>query len=168
MATSSLMKSTGNGMPSPFPRDPFQSFREEMNALFDRAFSQPLALWDSPAFGIGRASALMPQVDIHETDKAIQLTAELPGVDEKDIDISVHNGVLTLKGEKRDEKQEGGEGDARIVERHYGRFERSFTLPNGVDDAKIAAKFDRGVLTVTLPKRPEAQSSARHIQIAKT
>jgi HSP20 family protein len=75
--------------------------------------------------------------------------------------------MLTLKGEKRSEKT-GGEGDARVVERHYGSFERSFTLPSGVDDAKIVAKYDKGVLKVTMPKTPEAQKATRHISIDKS
>lgn len=165
----SLMTHSGNGGPSHFSRDPFQSFREEMLGLMDRAFGRSVGLWDNPALGAMAtmgASDAMPKIDIHETDKMITLTAELPGVDEKDVDLRIQDGVLTLKGEKRYEKMEG-EGDARVIERSYGSFERSFTLPPGIDDAKIQAAYDKGILKVTLPKRPEAQASMRHIPIGK-
>lgn len=165
----SLTTQPANGGSPLFPRDPFHMFREEMNNLMDRAFGRSFGLLDSPVFGgmTGMTGGgVTPQIDIHETDKAITLTAELPGVDEKDVDVSIHNGMLTLKGEKRYEKKEG-EGDARMVERHYGSFERSFTLPSDIDEEKIDAKYDKGVLKITLPKRPEAQSSMRHIPIGK-
>jgi HSP20 family protein len=158
-------KNASHGAPSMFPRDPFHSFREEMNTLFDRAFGKSLSFLDPAATSWG-AGSITPRIDIHETDKEITLTAELPGVDEKDVDLSVHDGVLTLKGEKRYEKKEG-EGDARVVERHYGSFSRSFTLPSGVDEAKISAKYDKGVLSVVLPKRPEAEAATRRIAIGK-
>jgi HSP20 family protein len=161
----SLIRQPGNGGSPLLPRDPFQMFREEMNSLMDRALGRSIGFFDSPLMG-GSAAMVMPQIDIHENDKAIVLAAELPGVAEKDVDIAVHDGVMTIKGEKRYEKDEG-EGEARVVERQFGSFERSFSLPPGIDDAKIEAKFENGVLKVTLPKRPEAQSSMRHIPIAK-
>jgi HSP20 family protein len=162
-----LAKQASNGGSPLVPRDPFHTFRQEMNSLMDRMFGRSLGFFDMPAFDrlTGGTGAVVPQIDIHETDSEIVLTAELPGVDEKDVDLSIHNGVLTLKGEKRYEKTEG-EGDARVVERHYGNFERSFTLPSGIDDAKIVAKYDKGVLKITLPKSAEARKATRHISIS--
>ena len=161
-----VTKSNDRGRGSLFSGDPFAGFREEMNSLMDRAFGRGFGFFDVPALDRLGNGQIVPQIDLHETDKAYTLTVELPGIDEKDVDLSVHNGVLTLKGEKRYEKESGDE-DARMIERHYGRFERSFTLPSAVDEAKIDAKFDKGVLKVTLPKNPEAVSPGRRISIGK-
>ena len=152
--------------PSLFPHDPFSAFRDEMNGLIDRAFGRGFGLFDAPALGRFGAGHITPRVDLHETDKAYALSAELPGLDEEDIDLSVHEGVLTLKGEKRYEKKDEKD-EARIVERHYGSFQRIFTLPSDVDDAKIEAKFEKGVLNVTLPKKAGASPASRRISIGK-
>ncbi len=95
------------------------------------------------------------------------LTAELPGIDRKDIDISVDDGVLTLRGEKIEEKKEADEEKKyHLFERNYGTFQRSFTLPTGVDPNKISAEFDKGVLKVHLPKTAEAKVKGRKIEVA--
>jgi HSP20 family protein len=146
-----------------FSHDPFSSFREEMNSLIDRAFGRSTGFLDVPAFGRFGTGAVTPRIDLHETEKSYSLEAELPGLEERDIDLSVHDGVLTLKGEKRYEKKDA----ARVVERHYGSFQRVFTLPSDVDDAKIDATFDKGVLTVTMPKKPGSKPASRQISIGK-
>ncbi|MFN4355881.1 Hsp20/alpha crystallin family protein [Parvibaculum sp.] len=159
-----VSKNEDGRLPSLFSHDPFSSFREEMNGLIDRAFGR--GFLDMPGFARFGAGQIAPSVDLHETDKEYSLTAELPGLDEKDVDLSVHEGVMTLKGEKRYEKTDEKD-KARILERNYGSFQRVFTLPSDVDDEKIAAKFDRGVLTVTMPKRAGARPASRRISIGK-
>ena len=89
--------------------------------------------------------------------------AELPGMDEKNIEVKVVNGNLTIKGEKQEEKEE--KKDYYLHERHFGSFERSFEVPDGVDADKIEASFKKGVLTVTLPKKPEAQKPEKKIEV---
>ena len=106
----------------------------------------------------------MPAVDIAESEKAYEITAELPGMDEKNIEVKVTDGSLTIKGEKQEEKEEK-EKDYYLQERRYGSFERSFELPESVDPDKIEASFKKGVLTVTLPKKAEAQKPAKKIEV---
>jgi HSP20 family protein len=105
-----------------------------------------------------------PAVDIAETDKGYEITAELPGLDEKNIEVKLANGSLTIKGEKQEEKEEKEKG-YYLHERHFGAFERCFRMPEGVDGDKIEATFKKGVLTVTLPKTPEAQKAEKKITV---
>jgi HSP20 family protein len=105
-------------------------------------------------------SPLTPAVDIVEQPNAFEITAELPGMDDKDIEVKVVNGALVIKGEKRTEKEKS-EGDVRVSERRFGSYERSFMLPDGVDPAKIEATFAKGVLTVTMPKTAEASKETK-------
>jgi HSP20 family protein len=101
---------------------------------------------------------------VTEDDKAYKIAAEMPGVEEKDIDVSINEDMLVLKGEKRQEKEEKGK-NTYVSERSYGSFQRAFALPEGVDRGKIAADFSKGVLTVTLPKTPESQKQQKKIEI---
>lgn len=148
---------------------PLMSLHREMDRLFDE-FSRGFSLfpfgrdagWD---WGFGsRNGALTPSVDVAETDKAFEFTAELPGLAEDNIDISLADGVLTLKGEKKEEEEQKDKG-YYLSERRYGSFRRSFRLPEGVDEDKIEAKFDKGVLKITLPKAQEAARKAKKIAI---
>ncbi|MGO9785457.1 MAG: Hsp20/alpha crystallin family protein [Stellaceae bacterium] len=132
-----------------------------MDRLFDR-FGVP----SFPSF-FGASPDLaftVPAVDVTEDDKAYKIAAEMPGVEEKDIDVSVNEDTLVLKGEKRQEKEEKGK-NTYVSERSYGSFQRAFALPEGVDRGKIAADFSKGVLTVTLPKTPESQKQQKKIEI---
>lgn len=147
---------------------PFESLRKEVDRLFDD-FGQNF--WRSPFRSLADFEPLWsqeltsaPAVDIVEGDKAYEVTAELPGMDEKNIDVKVVNGGLSIKGEKKDEKEEKKK-DYYLSERRYGSFERYFRLPEGVDTDKIEANFKKGVLTVTLPKKPEAQKPAKKIDV---
>ena len=97
-----------------------------------------------------------PAIDIVEKDKALEVTAELPGLDAKDIDVQLADGMLTIKGEKQEEKEEKTK-DRYVSERRYGSFRRTLQVPGSVDVEKIEASYKSGVLTVTLPKSPEAQ-----------
>jgi HSP20 family protein len=108
----------------------------------------------------------VPAVDIADTEKAYEISAELPGLDEKNVELKFSDGMLTIKGEKKEEKEEKKK-DYDLSERRYGSFQRSFTVPDGVDADKIDATFKDGVLTVTLPKTPEAQRKEKQIAIKK-
>jgi len=106
----------------------------------------------------------MPAVDVSETDKAFEITVELPGMDEKNVEVKVSNSILTIKGEKQEEKEEKKK-DYYRRERSFGSFERSFQVPEGVDADKIEANFKKGVLAVMLPKNPEAQKAEKKIAV---
>jgi HSP20 family protein len=106
----------------------------------------------------------VPAVDVVEKDRAYEVTAELPGLDEKNVEVKVANGTLTIKGEKSEEKEEKRK-DYYLSERRFGSFERRFQIPQGVDASKIEANFKKGVLTVTLPKTQEAQAAEKTIAV---
>jgi HSP20 family protein len=106
-----------------------------------------------------------PAIDIVEKDKAFEVTAELPGLDAKNIDLQLSDGVLTIKGEKQEDKEEKTK-DRYVSERRYGSFRRSLQIPGSVDAEKIEANFKGGVLTVTLPKSPEAQKNQKTIPVS--
>ena len=106
----------------------------------------------------------MPSMEMHEADGKVMISAELPGVDEKDVDISVKEDMLTISGEKKSER-EFKEGEGYRTERSYGRFSRSVSLPFTIDPDSVEARFDRGVLKLTIPKPPEAQQQVKKIQI---
>ena len=107
------------------------------------------------------------RVDVVDTEKAYEVTAELPGMDEKNVEVKLANGALTIKGEKKEEKEKEKNKDYHVSERRYGSFQRSFTVPDGVDEDKIEATFKNGVLTVSLPKTAEAQKKEKQIAIKK-
>ncbi len=138
--------------------DPFLALHREMDELFDRFFGDgEVAAWP-PASWAG--ASFMPKVDVSETDKDVCVTAELPGLDEKDIDLALAENALTIKGEKKVEKEEKEEGRYH-VERSYGAFQRRITLPCEIDPDKVKATFKKGVLSVTLPKTAKAQSTKK-------
>jgi HSP20 family protein len=110
--------------------------------------------------------AFTPAVSVSENQDALVVTAELPGLSEKDIDIQIENGVLTISGEKTEERTEGDESRYHVWERSYGSFRRSFALPRGVAGGDVTAHFDKGVLEVRLAKAPEAKG--RKIEISKS
>lgn len=150
---------------------PFGNLRHEIDRLFDEFdggfWRSPFrrSVFDVVPFWSREPSwPSAPAVDFTDTEKAYELTAELPGIDEKDVDVKVANGVLTMKGEKHEDKEEKKK-DYYLRERTFGSFERAFQLPDGVDTDKIEAKFKKGILTVTLPKKPEAQSTAKKIDV---
>ncbi len=105
-----------------------------------------------------------PFVDVVEKEKECQISAELPGLDEKDVEVSIADDLLTIKGEKKEEREEKAK-NYYASERRYGAFQRSFQIPSGVDADKIGASFQKGVLMVTLPKTPEAQTKEKKIAI---
>jgi len=135
-----------------------------MNRLFDESFRGINRPTTEDDWALGGAWA--PVVDIYEREGAIVLKAELPGIDLKDVDIRLENNVLTLRGERRIDNEVKRESYHR-VERAYGTFSRSFTLPSVVDQEKIKADYRDGVLTVTLPQREEAKPKQISINVSK-
>jgi HSP20 family protein len=119
------------------------------------ALARELFSWD-PFFGDRRVSAFAPAFEVKETNEAFVVKADLPGVEEKDLDIAVHNGVLTVSGSRSAEERREGEAFA-LYERQYGSFTRSFALPDIADGDRIDAKLDSGVLMLTIPKKAEAK-----------
>jgi HSP20 family protein len=161
-----VTKTTPSRMP-----DVRQSFRTDMDRLFDRfagGFSMPSLrrMFDvEPAWRPESSlSFTAPAVDVTEDDKTYKITAELPGLEQKNIDVIVSGDMLTVKGEKRFEKDEQDKNRC-VSERAYGLFQRSFALPDGVDRDKIAADLSKGVLTIILPKTAEAQKPHKRIEV---
>ncbi|HTV30000.1 MAG TPA: Hsp20/alpha crystallin family protein [Xanthobacteraceae bacterium] len=161
-------KST-SGLPQTW--QPFESLRREVNRLFDdfdggfwRAPFASSFLDIAPFRRPNVTFTAVPAVDIAETDKAYEITAELPGIDEKNVEVKVANGVLTIKGEKQEEKEEKNK-DYYMRERSFGSFRRSFSVPEGVDGDKIDASFKKGVLSVTLPKSTEVPKAEKKIAV---
>lgn len=142
--------------------DPFLAFRNEMDRLFEDFIGWPtLSSFRQP---LPSAQVLTPALDVKETDKEVVVKAELPGIEDKDVQLTIQDGILTLRGEKKDERKEDRE-NYHLVERSYGSFQRSLRLPESVDQDKAQARFDKGVLTVTLPKRPEVVKAQKKIEI---
>ncbi|MEZ5665937.1 MAG: Hsp20/alpha crystallin family protein [Alphaproteobacteria bacterium] len=155
--------------PVPEGRHPFESLRREVDRLFEDFGSGgwrfPRSFFDIEPFrrtGAGLGAA--PAVDVVEKDDGYEVNAELPGMAEKDIEVKLSNGSLTIRGEKKEESEQKDK-NFYLKERRYGSFERSFRVPEGVDADKIAARFDKGVLTVMLPKKPEARKPEKKIEV---
>jgi HSP20 family protein len=129
-----------------------EPFRKEMEGVMERFFGE-----EAGNGMMAAARAWAPRVDVEETDKEILVKADLPGVDPKAIEVSVENGILTVRGEKKEEKEEKKKNYHRI-ERFAGSFYRAIPLPPGTDAEKVAATSANGVVTITIPKKPEAQA----------
>ncbi|MET4700973.1 HSP20 family protein [Constrictibacter sp. MBR-5] len=155
---------------APFPA--FASLREEMERAFDDILSGfPLMPFGRRAMEVeprrrlpGVFGGQLPTVDVVERDGEYCITAELPGSEEKDIDVSLAEGILTVKGEKKQEREEKKDS-YYVSERRYGSFQRSFRVPDDADADGIAATFKNGVLTLTLPKKPEAKRAEKKIAV---
>lgn len=155
-------------------RHPLEALRRQIDSLFDD-FGTAGRLWP---FGALSRSAFdieplwkrelgwtnLPAMDIVENDKDYQISAELPGIDDKDIDVSLSNGLLLIKGEKKEEKEDKRK-DSYLSERRYGSFQRSFRVPENVDVEHIGASFSKGVLTLTLPKKADAPKAEKKIKL---
>ena len=146
--------------------NPFESFQREMNRLFDDFF-RGFGGTTLPApgrFGEGFFGAATPRVDVSETDDAYEVVAELPGLEEKDVDVLLDRNMLTLKGEKRAEREQRDK-NYYLAERSFGSFRRAIPLPVEIDQNKVEANFKNGVLTVRLPKAEQARSQAKRIEV---
>ena len=137
-------------------RDPFALLRREMNSLFDDFFSPG---------AVGPLEVFTPQVDVKDTGREVQVTAELPGLDEKDVEITLSGDTLTISGEKKEEKEEKDE-ERYHLERTYGAFRRTLPLPCEVDPDRATASYKKGVLTITLPKTAAATSKKIAVKAA--
>lgn len=166
--TTTKAESHTAGVPA---KGPFQGLRRQIEqtledfeqGLWPSTFGQSL-LGVAPFWRRGGQGGTVPAVDVAEKKDAFEITAELPGLDEHDIEVKIANGLLSIAGEKKEEKEEKKK-DYYLSERHYGAFQRSFSMPEGVDANKVEATFKKGVLTVTLPKTPEAQKKAKTIPV---
>lgn len=138
---------------------PFMSLQREIDRLFED-FSRGF-----PTIAGNGAIALMPSMDVTETDKEIEITAELPGLEEKDVQINVADNILTIRGEKKAEKEQKDK-NYRLVERSYGSFERTLELPEGVNADAIKANISKGLLKVTVPKPAPAQAKKIEVKSA--
>ncbi len=142
--------------------DPFSLFRSEMDRLFDNFLS------DFPARGnltsLRGSAFTTPNIDISESDKEISISAELPGLDEKDFEVTLVDDVLTLKGEKKYEHEEK-DGDRHYTERSYGSFSRSVRLPFSAAESDVNAEFEKGILKISIQKPEEIQSRVKKIEV---
>ena len=138
--------------------NPLVAFHQEMNRLFDNFWHD----FDGDGSSVTRTFGF-PHVEVSETDREVRVEAELPGMDEKDVEVFLENGVLVLRGEKKSETEDKGR---RISERYYGRFERQIPLTGEVQEDKISAAFKQGVLTVTLPLSEQAAGRVKRIPIS--
>lgn len=136
--------------------DPFTAMQREINRVFSEFGSKEPLSW--------QGSALSPRIDVAETDTAVEVTAELPGLDEKDFDVVLKDDLLTLKGEKKSEREEKNK-DYHVVERSFGSFSRSIRLPFNADPEAVKAHFTKGVLKVTVGKPAEAKNKTVKIPI---
>jgi HSP20 family protein len=149
---------------------PFESLHREIDRLFDdfgMGFRWPFGrslFAAEPLFRRELTAPKMPAVDVVENEKGYEITADLPGMEENNIEVKVTDGVLTIKGERQGEKEEK-KRDYYLQERSFGSFQRSFELPESVDTDKIEAAFKKGVLAVKLPKKAEAQKPAKKIEV---
>lgn len=142
-------------------QDPFSQLQQEMDRLFEEFRGFGLA----PMGSMGETGlAWAPAVNVAEDEKAIHVTAELPGMDEKDIDVDLSGNVLTIRGEKKEEEKQEDRNFYRM-ERRYGSFQRQIELPREVESDKVDASFKKGVLTIHLPKTREAQKDVRKITV---
>lgn len=140
----------------------FASLHNEIDRLFEDYFNGNRL----PSMKARFESMLAPDIDVSETDKEIQVSAELPGVEEKDVDVTLADGRLTIKGEKKQESEEKDKEFHR-VERSYGSFERTLSLPDEIDENKVSATFKNGVLSVTIAKKKGAKPAAKKIAVKK-
>ncbi len=171
MAKREVSKEAKTAAPSapPATHSPFDTLRHEIDRVFDdvtRGWPSMNSLWPprkawQTAF---RNFDVMPHVDTSEDDKTYEISIELPGVEEKDVTLTVDNGMLTVRGEKKSQREEKKK-EYHLTERSYGSFERSFQVPVNVDEAKIAASYATGVLTVVMPKSSNGKPSERRIPI---
>lgn len=145
----------GDKRSEPARADTFSTLQREI----DRVFEEFTRGW--PSLG---ARDFLPRTDVVERDDHIEITAELPGLEEKDVEVTLTDNILTVRGEKKAEREEK-EGERRIVERSYGAFSRSIELPPGIGPDDIKASMAKGVLTVTLPKPAQAKPEAKKIEV---
>jgi HSP20 family protein len=167
--TNLSVKSEGQKAAAPTEWHPLEDLRREVDRLFEDfnrgGWLRPLRPHlSTETLSRNGFEWNAPAVDIVETDKAYEITAELPGIEARNVEVSVRNGNIVIKGEKQEEKEEKSK-DYFLHERQFGSFERTFALPDGVEADKIEASFAKGVLTVILPKTTAAQKPEKKIAV---
>lgn len=149
--------------------DQIATIQRRMNSMFDDFFADVGGLLGERPFHVMRAAETpwfdSPNFEVSETDEEFRVKAELPGLDEKDIEVNIERDTVTIRGEKRREQEEK-KRNYHLSEVSYGQFSRSFALPDGVDREKAKAQFKKGVLTLTLPKTEQAKTERKRIEIA--
>jgi HSP20 family protein len=164
--TEKSLKATKRSDVSAF--EPLQTLRRQVDDLFTNFtvtwphFEMPKIEW--PVLAGADTGGSIAKFDLSENGKSVKVVADIPGVDEKGIEVLVQGGVLTIKGEKKSEREEEGE-DFYVSERSFGSFSRAFRLPEGVDEQAVDANFDSGVLTVTLPKLSKKKTGAQRVPV---
>lgn len=155
----------GGGMSRPSTAgDPITALHDQMQTLFDdvaRQFGMPQ--WPHAGAGVS-PDLFRPSVDIKENDKNYTLHLDMPGVNKDDVQVEVEGDALVVRGEKREEKDDSDD-DYQVVERHYGAFQRILDLPDDADPEDLKARFDNGVLTITIARRPDKVGNARRIEV---
>lgn len=141
--------------------NPLVRMHQDMDLMFERLFKD---IDLGPRWGITAEDRLVPDMDVVETDKGLEVTLDLPGLDEKELDVNLTDGVLAIKGEMETEKEEKGKEYIR-TERRHGAYYRAFRLPIEVDESRVTAQFAKGVLTVHLPKTESAKKTAKKIEV---
>ena len=159
MPTKHLVPSKKSAPAKREERDPFSLFRQEMNRLFDSFFMGA----DIEPFE-SRLGTFNPNINIVEGAKEFKVSAELPGMDDKDIDISLSKDALTISGEKKEEKEDKGKNYYRI-ESSYGSFSRTIPIPSEIETDKVKAEFKKGVLNITLPKTAKSIKETKKISV---
>ncbi|MFO7881975.1 MAG: Hsp20/alpha crystallin family protein [Kosmotogaceae bacterium] len=136
---------------------PFVDLQREIDRMFDEAFED---------FGIRRSTrnGFIPTVNIYETEDAVNIEMEIPGIEKDALDIDLSDGVLTVKGEKKNEREDESK-NYHLYERTFGSFNRSFRIPDNVDQNKAKAKYENGILKIELPKKEEAKREAKKLEI---
>lgn len=146
--------------------DVFDALHNEMERVF-RRFEQTWPSWPAVLRGSAAgADTTLPTLDVHENTDTVTIEADLPGLDEKDVSVTLAGGVLTIKGERKSEREEKDE-NYYLSERSFGQFQRAIRLPESVDENKIEARFDKGVLKVIAAKKPEAVREEKRIEVRK-
>lgn len=141
---------------------PFMDFQREMNRLFDDVFGREMGT--GSAAGTMPTMWMTPQIDVSEADNELRVCADIPGVSQDEVDVTVEGDALTIRGEKKAETEQD-RGNYHVSERAFGRFQRSIQLPFTPDPEQVRASFDRGVLTVTIPKTDQAKERGRRIEV---
>lgn len=163
MAIRNLPTANRQSSSAPARSSSFGSINDEMNELFSSFFGRSLpSLWNRQESLSTNVTS--PALDVSENEKEIRISAELPGIESKDVDVDIADNFITIRGEKRDERKEEKEGYYRR-ERSYGSFQRSVALPEYADTEKAEADMKNGVLTITVPKKQEAQKQSRKLEI---
>lgn len=163
MANTEIRKTT-NATP-PHPTDVFGAMRDELDRVFDR-FSLGWPSWSGASLRPFPPASALPNLDVHDDGKQLTIEADLPGIDEKDVSLTLNAGVLAIKGERKSQREEK-KADYYLSERSYGTFERSLRLPETVDENSLKATFEKGVLKIVAQKKPEAVKAEKRIEIGK-